>query len=756
MTHNLGYPRIGRNRETKFALERYWNGAMSRDELDGRLHAIREERWRTQQAAGIDLIPVGEFPPYDHVLATTIMLDLVPERFRELRGRRDQTELAFAVGRGVERQGSDLEPSPMTKWFNTNYHYIRPELSASDRASADPSALLEEIEAAQAAQIDAKPVLLGPLSYLYLAGLTPQAAPALFDSIVEASCEIVHAAGQRVSWIEFDEPALALDLDDSWAEVYCSTYERLSRAGEAVSARTFVASYFGLAEQHESLLASLSVDGIHLDDMNAFARVVPQLRDNLVVSAGIVNGRSVFRSDLEALLDVLEPWAEQLGDRLWIAPSCSLLHVPIDVTREQKLDPVVRNALAFADQKLAEVVALGRGLASGRDAIASILEEARAARAALAADPRTYVRDVRERSSSAAEDRSRRLPYAERRRLQAARLDLPPLPTTTIGSFPQTAEIRRARREWRRGKQSTGAYERAIEIEIKRTIEEQEALGLDVLVHGEAERTDMVEYFAEQLEGFVITEHGWVQSYGSRCVRPPVIYGDISRPRPMTVRWLAYAKSLTWKPLKGMLTGPITILKWSFPREDLSEREIATQIALALREEVADLDKAGLPIIQVDEPALREGVPLRKREREAYLEWAPAVFRLAVGGATNQTQIHTHMCYSDFNEILDSIVAMDADVITIEAARSRMRLLEGFERVAYPNDVGPGIYDIHAPLVPSVEQIERLLSAALKRIPADRLWVNPDCGLKTRGWRETIASLRNMVEAARRIRAGVV
>ncbi|MFW5782948.1 MAG: 5-methyltetrahydropteroyltriglutamate--homocysteine S-methyltransferase [Spirochaetota bacterium] len=799
--HNLGYPRIGGDREMKFALERYWRGRSTRGSLNDELRELRVSRWRAQADWGVDLIPVGDFPLYDQVLETSIMLGLIPERFRSLADQLDRTDLTFAIARGYHAGDHDLEPSPMTKWFNTNYHYIRPEIDAGDRPAPDTGALLEEISAAHELGFRPKPVLVGPLTYLHLAGHTPDSAPALTAALATAYAHVLADLDARVDWVQIDEPILVLDLSNAWLEAFRSVYETIaertpkdaSNEGTGRRARVLLATYFGDVSEHAELLQRLPVDGIHVD-VTATARgaaaarsvaaaghaaatrkdgaaaagrgaaranegaaaglaaLAAALRSDQILSVGIVNGRNVWRNDLEASLGVLEPLHEVLGNRLWLAPSCSLLHVPLDASRETSLDPTLRAALAFADQKLEELAILRRALAEGRDAVANSIADARSALQARSGDPRTAVDRVRSRVAGITRDMARRAPYPERRRLHERRFALPILPTTTIGSFPQTAELRKTRRSWRRGELTTEAYEAALRAEIAETVRKQEEIGLDVIVHGEAERTDMVEYFGEQLAGFAFTERGWVQSYGSRCVKPPVIHGDVERSEPMTVRWSAYAQSLTDRPVKGMLTGPITILQWSFPREDLSRRETALQIALALRDEVHDLETAGIGVIQVDEPALREGLPLRAAARPDYLEWATLAFRLATSDVENETQIHTHMCYSDFNDIIESIVEMDADVITIEATRARMRLLEAFETYSYPNEIGPGVYDIHSPLVPGSEQIVDLLRAALRYIPGERLWINPDCGLKTRGWEETVPSLRNMVAAARELR----
>jgi 5-methyltetrahydropteroyltriglutamate--homocysteine methyltransferase len=748
IAHNLGYPRIGPRRELKEALEAYWRRAISEAELRARATQLRAESWRLQRQSGLDLVPVGDFAWYDHVLTTSAMLGAVPARFGA--GRADLATY-FAMARG-----SDGRPAmEMTKWFDTNYHYIVPEFDSRTRFRLDPEWLLDEVREAQSAGIPAKPVLLGPLTYLWLgkekeAGFDRLALlPALVPVYRELLAELRRLGTE---WVQIDEPALVLDLPPAWTAGLETAYGALA----AGTPRLLLATYFGGVDRHAGLLGRLPVAGLHLDLARApdqLAAFLPDYPRDRVLSLGVVDGRNVWRSDLGRALEKLQPAHAVLGERLWIAPSCSLLHCPLDLELESGLDHELRAWLAFAQQKLAEIALLKRGLSGGRKAITYEIAVANGACASRARSERVrrpaVEQAVRTLDATAGQRAS---PFARRYAAQQRQLKLPEFPTTTIGSFPQTAAIRRARGELRRGALTDAEYRERIRGEIREAVARQERLGLDVLVHGEAERNDMVQYFAEQLEGFAVTGHGWVQSYGSRCVKPPIIYGDVSRPHPMTVEWAAYAQSLATKPVKGMLTGPVTLLQWSFVREDRPRAEVALQIALAIREEVADLERAGIRVIQIDEPALREGLPLVRGEHETYLAWATRAFRVAANGVADETQIHTHMCYSEFGDVLPALAALDADVITIEASRSGMDLLDGFARFRYPNAIGPGIYDIHSPRVPGAEEMLERLGKARGVIPDGRLWINPDCGLKTRDWPEVEAALRNMVAAARELR----
>jgi len=754
LAHNLGFPRIGRDRELKKALEAFWSGKIEQESLLQTGRELRAAHWQLQRDAGLELVPVGDFAWYDQVLTHSLMVGAVPERF----GAPESADLdtLFRMARGVSRNGAQTFACEMTKWFDTNYHYLVPEFTRGQAFSLQWTQLFEEVDEAIALGHRVKPVVLGPLSYLWL-GKTKGGEfdkLELLEALLPVYVEIFNRlAAQGVEWVQIDEPALVLDLPPDWKAAYESVYNRLQYA----PLKKLLTTYFGGLEDNLGLACGLPVDGLHVDLVRApeqLLAVIDRLPTYKVLSVGVVNGRNIWRCDLNAVLDRLPEAVARWGDRLWVAPSCSLLHCPVDLQREDRLDSELRDWLAFATQKVAEVALLAKAL---KDPDAPEVRAALAGSDALQRARRTSSRihdpAVASRLAGIEPEHSQRsTPYAERARVQQDRLGLPAWPTTTIGSFPQTREIRASRQAFRLGEIEPEDYTEQMRAEIARVILEQEALGLDVLVHGEAERNDMVEYFGEQLAGYAFSRFGWVQSYGSRCVKPPIIYGDISRPAPMTVQWARYAQSLTDRPVKGMLTGPVTMLMWSFPREDISRELSARQLALAIRDEVADLQAAGIAIIQIDEPAFREGLPLRLAEQHHYLHWAAEVFRLSASCVEDTTQIHTHMCYSEFNGILDSIADMDADVITIETSRSDMELLEAFSGFAYPNAIGPGVYDIHSPRIPEVAEIVRLLRKAARVVPAERLWVNPDCGLKTRGWPETRAALAAMVEATRLLR----
>ncbi|OLQ88256.1 5-methyltetrahydropteroyltriglutamate--homocysteine S-methyltransferase [Vibrio panuliri] len=752
-THILGYPRIGEKRELKFALEKYWRGEIDQKELQQLGSDLRAKNWQTQQEAGLDFVSVGDFAWYDHVLTTTLLLGHVPKRHRK--GFPDLDTL-FRVGRGQSQANcgcAGSAASDMTKWFNTNYHYIVPEFSKDDTFEVSWPQLFEEVNQAVKAGHKVKPVLLGPLSYLYLGKEVEEGFDrlSLLPRLLTAYQAILaKLAKQGVEWVQIDEPILGLELEKRWADSFKLAYQVLRS-----DVKVLLTTYFDSVEDTLERIVELNVDGLHVDLSAApeqLDAVLAKLPKDWVLSAGVVNGRNVWRADLSKQLALLEPVKAKLGDKLWVASSCSLLHSPVDLDLEPALSEEVRSWFAFAKQKVTEVALLGKALDGDQAAI-------------LACD--TYSAPIQARKSASHVNKpqvqqrlsgitkalaERSAPYPERAAHQAEVLGLPLLPTTTIGSFPQTSEIRLQRSAFRAGKLSEAEYETALKGHIEDAVRRQEALDLDVLVHGEAERNDMVEYFAENLAGFQTTKFGWVQSYGSRCVKPAIVVADIEREKPMTVEWSTFAQSLTSKQMKGMLTGPVTILCWTFPREDITRKEIANQLALALRDEVSDLQDAGINIIQIDEPAIREGLPLKKRDHKAYLEWAVDAFKVSAASAKPETQIHTHMCYSEFNEIIESVAALDADVITIETSRSNMELLKAFEEFNYPNEIGPGVYDIHSPNIPTQEWIEGLLNTAAKKIPAERLWVNPDCGLKTRNWAETEASLANMVLAAKKLR----
>ncbi|WP_175728995.1 5-methyltetrahydropteroyltriglutamate--homocysteine S-methyltransferase [Burkholderia ambifaria] len=757
-THNLGFPRIGAQRELKFGLERYWKGESSRDALKALGAELRARHWNAQR--DLDLAPIGDFSFYDQVLDMSFTLGNLPKRVQGFHG--DVLDNYFRVARGRSAQAADehaaccggVSAGEMTKWFDTNYHYIVPEFHADTNFSLDPSCLLQQLAEARALGVAGKPVILGPVTYLWLGkakddsdrlALLPKLLPvygALLDTLT----------AQGVEWVQIDEPILVTELDAEWRQALRTAYAAL----ETRRIKVLLATYFGPLRDNLTLAASLPVDGLHVDAINARDEVdalVRELPADRVLSVGAINGRNIWKTDLNATLDWLEPLAKQLGERLWIAPSCSLLHVPVDLGSEEKLDAEIRSWLAFALQKLDELNVLATALNEGRDKVADAL-----AANAAAIDSRRRSPRVNNPAVKAALARidaqlgNRASPYTQRAPKQSARLNLPAFPTTTIGSFPQTADIRHARSQFKAGALDEAGYRAAMQAEIERSVREQESLELDVLVHGEAERNDMVEYFGEQLDGYAFSQFGWVQSYGSRCVKPPILFGDISRPKAMTVEWITYAQSLTNKPMKGMLTGPVTILNWSFVRDDQPRSVSCYQLALAIRDEVLDLEKAGVRVIQIDEAALREGLPLRRAQWGEYLKWAVEAFRITANGVQDDTQIHTHMCYSEFNDIIASIADMDADVITIETSRSDMELLDAFDSFRYPNEIGPGVYDIHSPNIPTQDHIVGLMKKAAERIPAERLWVNPDCGLKTRQWAEVIPALTNMVAAAKTLR----
>ncbi|UPL19872.1 5-methyltetrahydropteroyltriglutamate--homocysteine S-methyltransferase [Alcaligenes faecalis] len=757
--HNLGFPRIGAKRELKFALESYWKGESSRDELKALGAQLRQRHWENQ--AGLDLVPVGDFSFYDQVLDASFLLGNLPERVQGFHG--DELDNYFRVARGRSAKGLEdhsaccggVAAGEMTKWFDTNYHYIVPEFTADTQFKLDASRLLEQLAEAKAQGVKAKPVIIGPVTYLALGKAKDESNKlALLDRLLPVYVQLLETLAKAgVEWVQIDEPILVTELDADWQQAFKTAYQQLKAAG----VKLLVATYFCQLLENAALAASLPVAGLHVDainDRDGVDVLLKLLGDDKVLSLGVINGRNIWKTDLTAVLDWVEPIAKQLGDRLWIAPSCSLLHVPVDLDSEEKLDADVKSWLAFALQKLDELRVLGKALSQGRDAVKAELADNLAALTARRNSPRVNNPAVKAAVARiSAELGKRKSVYEQRASKQAEFLKLPAFPTTTIGSFPQTAEIRRARSEFKAGRLDENSYQAAMRAEIERSVREQEKLGLDVLVHGEAERNDMVEYFGEQLDGYAFSQFGWVQSYGSRCVKPPILFGDISRPQAMTVEWITYAQSLTQKPMKGMLTGPVTILNWSFVRDDQPRSASCLQLALAIREEVLDLEKAGVHVIQIDEAALREGLPLRKSQWQSYLDWAVESFRITANGVGDETQIHTHMCYSEFNDIISSIADMDADVITIETSRSDMELLEAFENFQYPNEIGPGVYDIHSPNIPTEQHIVNLMKKAAERVPAERLWVNPDCGLKTRQWAEVIPALTNMVAAAKVLRA---
>jgi 5-methyltetrahydropteroyltriglutamate--homocysteine methyltransferase len=757
VAHSLGFPRIGADRELKKALEAYWKGDLDEGGLRRVGSQLRAAHWQLQADAGIELLPVGDFAWYDQVLTHSLMFGVVPERFRPDDGV-PTLDTLFAMARGVTKSCcGGAQAQEMTKWFDTNYHYLVPEFTADQQFELSWTQLFDEVEEARALGHTVKPVLIGPLTYLWQGKAKGDAFDKLdlLERLLPVYGEVLERlAVQGVEWVQIDEPILVLDLPQDWKNAFERAYNLLQRA----PLKKLVATYFGGLEDNLGLAASLPVDGLHIDLVRApeqYPVILDRLPAYKILSLGLVNGRNVWRCDLDKALSVLRHAAERLGERLWVAPSCSLLHTPVDLAREDQLDAELKGWLAFAVQKCGEVSILARALNTpDDDQVQAALETSRAVQASRTQSPRIHKPEVQARLAAIKPRHSQRQsPFPERIEKQRARLDLPAFPTTTIGSFPQTPAIRLARQAFKQGKLALTDYTEAMQAEIRHAVAIQEQLGLDVLVHGEAERNDMVEYFAEQLDGYAFTRFGWVQSYGSRCVKPAVIYGDLSRPAPMTVEWIRYAQQQTKKIMKGMLTGPVTMLMWSFTREDVSREHQARQLALAIRDEVCDLEAAGIKIVQIDEAAFREGLPLRRAQWQGYLDWAVEAFRLCASGVRDETQIHTHMCYSEFNDVIESIAAMDADVITIETSRSQMELLEAFRAFDYPNDIGPGVYDIHSPRVPDTHEMMQLLEKACERIPPERLWVNPDCGLKTRGWPETEAALVNMVAAARQLRA---
>ncbi|MBT3040941.1 MAG: 5-methyltetrahydropteroyltriglutamate--homocysteine S-methyltransferase [Candidatus Thiodiazotropha sp. (ex Ctena orbiculata)] len=747
-THHLGLPRIGTKRELKFALEAYWRGELDQRELEQTAFKIRRDNLLLQSR--LDMLTVGDFSLYDQVLDSSFLFGNIPPRFRQETGITTLDDY-FQVARGASNQDTPpVAAAEMTKWFDTNYHYIVPEFQHTTEFRLAIDTLLTRITETGTDPRRIKPVIIGPVTYLWLGkskdgsdklDLLQRLLPIYADLLTQLA-----AAG--VEWVQIDEPILVTELSATWQHALRNSYYQLQNS----PVKLLLTTYFGQLRENLQLACELPVAGLHIDasrQQEEVSRIIDWLPMHKILSLGIIDGRNIWKSDLNAILAWLEPIHSRLRQRLWIAPSCSLLHVPLDLEREQKLDPEIKSWCSFGKQKLIELELIATALNRGRDSVSAELENNANALLTRKRSQRVIVPSVHQRMAEITPSMAqRRSPYEVRSQVQAQRLNLPPLPTTTIGSFPQTGSIRQCRRDYRNGKLTWNSYKKAMKQEIAYCIRQQEEIGLDVLVHGEAERNDMVEYFGEQLDGFAITEHAWVQSYGSRCVKPPIIYGDIKRHHCMTGEWTDYAQSLTTKPLKGMLTGPVTMLNWSFVRDDQPRATTCLQLALALRDEVLDLEQAGIAIIQIDEAALREGLPLRRSEWQGYLKWATHAFGVCANGVQDSTQIHTHMCYSEFNDIIGAIAAMDADVITIETSRSDMELLEVFEAFDYPNAIGPGVYDIHTPNIPSLDEMMTLMRQAMQRIPADRLWINPDCGLKTRRWQEVVPALEAMQRAA--------
>lgn len=771
-THLLGYPRIGEQRELKKATELYWKGEIPRVALEAIGRDLRKRNWQKQAAAGIDLVPCNDFSFYDQVLDASCLFGNVPPRF-EWDGKQAGLDTRFLIARGARNTGNGHEEgckdcatskvptfaSEMTKWFDTNYHYIVPEFHTATEFKLADTKIFDEFDEAKKLGLNAKPVLIGPVSYLTLGKVQDRENPdfdrfELLERLLPVYEEILaKLASQGAKWIQLDEPVLTLDLTDRQRDVFAEAYQRLSKA--AGSVKILVATYFGELRENLPLFLGLPVTALHFDavrGVDEVGQLLAEFPTDKILSLGVVDGRNIWKNDLDASLTLLEKAQNAVGnDRLWVAPSCSLMHSPVTLESEKKLDPEIKDWLAFADEKLAEVVILRNAISGNADVnalSANLLSQVRRRESSRIHNPAVKAR----LAAVTAADSDRLSPFGQRQKLQRAKLRLPLFPTTTIGSFPQTAEVRSARAKWKKGALSDADYDAFLKEETRRCVEFQDEIGIDMPVHGEFERNDMVEYFGEQLDGFTFTANGWVQSYGSRCVKPPVIFGDVSRPHSMTTYWSEFAQSLTKRPMKGMLTGPVTILQWSFVRNDQPRETTTRQIALAIRDEVVGLEAVGIAAIQIDEPAIREGLPLRKSDWPAYLDWAVDSFRLCSSGVKDATQIHTHMCYSEFNDMISSIADMDADVITIETSRSNMELLDAFVDFNYPNEIGPGVYDIHSPRVPATSEMENLLNKAGAVIPRENLWVNPDCGLKTRGWEEVRTSLVNMVEAARKLR----
>lgn len=766
-TNNLGYPRIGSNRELKKASELYWAGKISADELIDAGKEIRLKNWKLQAEAGVDLIPSNDFSFYDQVLDLTLAVGAIPTRYHELAKSNSSLDLYFAMARGAQKNGQDVVAMEMTKWFDTNYHYIVPEFTKNQKFALFSEKIINEFKEAKALGIVTKPVLIGPVSYLLLGKEKEEGFERidLIDALLPVYFEILEKLqSENAEYIQLDEPFLALNLNDKERNTFTKVYNEINKRFPKI--KIVLANYFDCFGENLTTALALPVDTFHLDLVRCPSQLDDilesgQLNPGTNLSLGVVDGRNIWKNDFTKSLELIQKATAVLGEnRIFVAPSCSLIHSPCDLdleTNNETLTPEIKQWLAFAKQKINEIVVLKKFASKEVDIkLSAEFERNVVANNNRKTSKLIHNNEVKARVSNiTASDDKRKSTFATRRTSQIDALNLPLFPTTTIGSFPQTAEVRSWRAKFKKGELTPQQYNDLIEKETEATIRFQEETGIDVLVHGEFERNDMVEYFGEQLAGFTFTKNGWVQSYGSRCVKPPVIYGDVSRPNPMTVKWSQYAQSLTPKWVKGMLTGPVTILQWSFVRNDQPRSETCTQIALAIRDEVVDLEKAGIKIIQIDEPAIREGLPLRKEEWATYLDWAVKAFRISASGVNDDTQIHTHMCYSEFNDIIQNIADMDADVITIECSRSQMELLDAFADFKYPNEIGPGVYDIHSPRVPSSEEMVQLLEKAAAVIPVDQLWVNPDCGLKTRHWDETKKALIEMVAAAQEMRAAV-
>lgn len=758
-TANLGFPRIGANRELKKAVESYWKKTSSLAELEQVAAEIRAKNWNLQKAAGIAFIPSNDFSFYDQTLDSLALFGAVPDRFKFSGGNVD-LDLRFAMSRGAQRDGIDVTAMEMTKWFDTNYHYIVAEFKKNQQFKISSTKIFDEYLEAKKLGIETRPVVLGPVSFLLLGKSVDGSNKLdLLENLLVAYKELFKKLQEiGVKNVQIDEPFLVTDLSAEAIQAYLKSYPQIKAA--AGSIQLHLATYFDNLSENSALAFDLGCASVHVDLVRApeqFAEVLNLVKPDQSLSLGLVDGRNIWINNFENSISLAKKAVEKLGkDRVIIAPSCSLLHTPVDLANETELDLELKSWLAFATQKLSEISVIAKA-ADGKEAeVKSQLEVNKVAISTRKTSKRIHDDLVQKRLASITESlMNRKTNFASRKKIQNAHINLPLLPTTTIGSFPQTKEVRKFRADFKAGKISAAEYEKFVQEETTRTIRFQEEIGLDVLVHGEFERNDMVEYFGEQLKGFFFTKNGWVQSYGSRCVKPPVIFGDVSRPNPMTVEWAKYAQNQTKQIMKGMLTGPITILQWSFVRDDQPRKDTALQIAFAIRDEVCDLERAGIKIIQIDEAALREGLPIRRAKWNEYLKWAVEAFRISASGVEDRTQIHTHMCYSEFNDIIKAIADMDADVISIETSRSQMELLNAFVNFKYPNEIGPGVYDIHSPRVPSQEEMEGLLKKALDVLKAEQIWVNPDCGLKTRDWPETKAALQLMVDATKAVRAQI-
>lgn len=751
--HILGFPRIGAKREMKKAVESYWKGKISLAELKEHGKSIRKFMWQSQSS--LDFVQVGDFGWYDHVLNLSALLGVIPERVSYDKTKNIDLDTIFKVARGrTPGDEQEVAASSMVKWFDTNYHYIVPEIKQDQEFKISSQFLFEEIEEAKQLGYKPKVFLVGPVTYLYLAKCVGGNFDklTLLDKVVTAYNSILEKLAElNVEWVQLDEPICSLSISSEWQDALTKAYQNINND----KVKVLVTSYFGELRENLKTFMSLDVNGIHIDGVRGKKEIeeaVSSIASDKVLSLGVVEGRNIWKNDLSKSYEILKKAKDSLGDRLWVSSSCSLLHVPVDLNLEQKLDSNIKSWLAYAIQKIGEIKTLSDAL-ENKDSVAAEFEKSDAVVADRKSSSLIHNDAVKQRMASvSAEMMERKSAYEERAKKQREKFNFPLFPTTTIGSFPQTQEIRKNRRQFKKGEISNEQYIEYLKKEIAYVVKEQESYGLDVLVHGEPERNDMVEYFGELMNGYAFSEYGWVQSYGSRCVKPPVIFGDISRPEAMTVEWSKYAQSVTSKKMKGMLTGPVTMLCWSFVRDDVSRKEVCYQLGLAIRDEVVDLEKAGIDVIQIDEAAMREGLPLRKEDWSDYLQWAIDSFRITASGVEDGTQIHTHMCYSEFNDIIESIARMDADVITIETSRGNMKLLDIFEEFEYPNEIGPGVYDIHSPVVPTKKFMYDLMVKAMDRIPKERLWVNPDCGLKTRGWTETKEAMIEMVDTAKELR----